>query len=34
MSGATKAAKKLGRGAKGGIKKVGRALGSALKGLF
>ena len=34
MSGAGKVAKKIGRGAKGTVKKAGRALGSALKGLF
>jgi hypothetical protein len=34
MSGASKVAKKLGRGAKGTVKKVGRALGSAIGGLF
>jgi len=34
MSGASKVAKKLGRGAKGGLKKAGRALGSAIRGLF
>jgi len=31
---ASKVGKKLARGAKGGIKKAGRALGSAIKGLF
>lgn len=34
MGQASKVGKKLARGAKGGIKKAGRALGSAIKGLF